>query len=161
MAPGTVIAFLEDENTQLKTTVAELVALLRMGKELAEAAGDATFYSGEKMKRAIADRDRILGQYDEAIAEHGGWAMTPDENERLRERLRELAKGYLRALLTLVCDRSRCTETTAWRSIKTPQPGSVSETLLKLAEEAGVWFDDQGNEVPLDKWRARMGGETA
>lgn len=86
-----------------------------------------------------------------ARAEH---AELRAENERVRE----LAKGYLRVLLTLVCDRSRCTETTVWRSIKTPQPGSVSEMLLKLAEEAGVWFDDGGDEVPIDKWRERMGG---
>lgn len=61
-----------EDKQQLETTVAELVALLRQGKELAEAARDATFYSGEKMKRAIADRDRILDQYDAAIAKHGG-----------------------------------------------------------------------------------------
>jgi hypothetical protein len=103
-------------------------------------------------------RARWLSWLARAEIAHAEKAELVAENVKLRERARELAKGYLRVLLTLVCDRSKCTETTAWRSIKTPQPGSVSETLLQLAEEAGCWFDDDGNEVPLAEWRARQGG---
>lgn len=82
------------------------------------------------------------------------------ENERLRERVKELATGYLRTLLALVIDREVTTETKVWLALHpvTNVPGSIADTLLRLAEEAGVWFDDDGNEVPLAEWRARMGG---
>lgn len=56
-----------------ETTVAELVALLRMGRELSRSSRDIeAFFAAVNRDRATADVNRILGQYDEAIATHGG-----------------------------------------------------------------------------------------
>lgn len=66
---------LAEHDYRKDTTVAELVALLRMGRELAEASRDIEVFRhvGQgKMERATDDVNRILGQYDAAIAKHGG-----------------------------------------------------------------------------------------
>lgn len=52
--------------------VAELVALLRMGKELAEAARDSTQGTPQKRYRAASEANAILERYDAAIAKNGG-----------------------------------------------------------------------------------------
>jgi hypothetical protein len=69
--PHRLVYDLCDEVDRLTATVDGLVALLRMGQELSEAAGDAAFYARDKKNRAVADRDRILGLYTAAITEHG------------------------------------------------------------------------------------------
>ncbi len=73
------------------------------------------------------------------------------ENERLRERVKELSRDNLESILRdLRTGPDAVSATEAW--------GLRDSGLNRLAEEAGVWFDDDGNEWSLDKWRERMGG---
>jgi hypothetical protein len=67
------------------------------------------------------------------------------EIERLRERVRELAKNDLYEWLQDL----HATAEFAWRV--------APDRILGIAHEAGVWFDDDGNEVPLAEWKARVG----
>lgn len=76
------------------------------------------------------------------------------ENERLRERVRFHARSKLKYYLSTEDVLIHLNSEKAWFMAQTSQ----AAFLLELAEEAGCWFDDDGNEVPLAEWRARMGG---
>lgn len=72
------------------------------------------------------------------------------EIERLRERVKELASARLFNELANAHKLMGGGSAKHMWDMKHP-------ALLQLAEEAGVWFDDDGNEVPLADWKAMVG----
>lgn len=71
------------------------------------------------------------------------------ERDRLRDRVRELANLVLNTAVVEAINMG----------VSSKRFWSAQEAVyLELAEEAGCWFDDNGNEVPLAEWRARQGG---
>lgn len=66
------------------------------------------------------------------------------ENERLRELVKKMLKNEL-----YVWIQQFPSSQAAW--------AVAGDRILGMAQQVGCWFD-QGNEVPLDKWRARGGG---
>lgn len=57
---------------QLEADIAELVGLLRMGRELSEASRDTLQGTPAKRIRALEHTNRIIALYDAAIDKHGG-----------------------------------------------------------------------------------------
>ena len=78
------------------------------------------------------------------------------ERDRLLERVRELAKARIREIVSRDADSSFPLGSRGWCSVACGERSGA--WLMQLAEEAGCWFDDEGNEVPLAEWRERMGG---
>lgn len=116
-------------------------------------------------QQIAAERERLEAEYSDPSVSHApgyrnGWwkraaiahaeqAELQAEIDRLRERVRELAKeklirwsletrGYFSKFLWEFANKN-------------------GSEVLQLAHEAGVWFDDDGNEVPLGVWKGMVG----
>lgn len=85
---------------------------------------------------------------------HAEQAELVAERDRLRERVRELAKDRLQNIISHDADSSFPYGSSGLWSVACDERSGA--WLMQLAEEAGVWFDDNGNEVPLDNWKARV-----
>lgn len=95
------------------------------------------------------------GWLSRAAIAHAEKAELQEEIDRLRERVRELAKERLHRIISDDADAMFPRGSRGWWALARDERSGA--WLLQLAHEAGCWFDDDGVEVDLNKWKGMVG----